>query len=130
MMKQGFVALKSGDWEEYKGIFGVAVKATDWAFDRIREAFEQLAQDEAAQLSIVQELMIRKHGLLATHHRVSGWARRRYDVILVPALQQFPFGRLNLVGIRERRAHQLVVRELWREIRSEATKQAFGRTNR
>ena len=33
MMKQGFIALKSGDWEEYKSIFGVDVKATEWAFN-------------------------------------------------------------------------------------------------
>ena len=46
------------DWEEYKGIFRVEVKATEWAFDRIKEAFGQVAQDEAEQLSIVQEIMI------------------------------------------------------------------------
>ena len=40
-MKKGFTALKSGDWEEYKGIFRVEVKATQWAFDRTKEAFEQ-----------------------------------------------------------------------------------------
>ena len=59
MMKKAFTALKSGDWEEYKGIFRVEVKATEWACDRIKEAFEQVAQDEAEQLSIVQENMIR-----------------------------------------------------------------------
>ena len=35
------------------------VKATEWAFHRIKEAFEQVAQDEARKMSIVQEIMIR-----------------------------------------------------------------------
>ena len=35
------------------------VKVTEWAFDRIKEAFEQVAKDEARKLSIVQEIMIR-----------------------------------------------------------------------
>ena len=47
----------SGDWEEYKGIFRVEVK--EWTFDKIKEAFEQVAQDVAEFLSIVQEIMIR-----------------------------------------------------------------------
>ena len=59
MMKQGFIALKSGDWEEYKGIFRAEVKAMEWAFDRIKEAFDQVAQDEAENIRIVQETMIR-----------------------------------------------------------------------
>ena len=41
MMKQGFVVLKSGDWAENKSIFRVEVKATEWAFDKKKEAFEQ-----------------------------------------------------------------------------------------
>ena len=32
-------------------------KATEWAFDRIKEAFEQVAKDEARKLSTVQEIM-------------------------------------------------------------------------
>ena len=58
-MKKFFTALKSGDWEERKGMFSLEVKGTGWAFDRIKEVFEQLAQDEAEKLSIVQEIMIR-----------------------------------------------------------------------
>ena len=42
-----------------KAFFRTEVKATGWAFDRIKEAFEQVAQDEARKLSIVQEIMIR-----------------------------------------------------------------------
>ena len=35
------------------------MKASEWAFDRIEEAFELAAQDEAEKVSIVQEIMIR-----------------------------------------------------------------------
>ena len=41
------------------------------------------------------------------------------------ALSQFPAGRLHLVGLWEKRTQQLVVRDLWRKIRLEATEQAF-----
>ena len=40
------------------------MKVTEWAFDRIKEAFEQMAKDEARMLSIVQEIMIRSTGYL------------------------------------------------------------------
>ena len=64
MMKQGFVALKSGDWEEYRSIFRTELKTTEWAFDGTQEAFEQVAQDEAGKLSVVQEIMSRSTGYL------------------------------------------------------------------
>ena len=35
------------------------VQATEWAFDRIKEAFEQVAQDEAGKLSIVPKIVSR-----------------------------------------------------------------------
>ena len=35
------------------------VKVSEWAFDRIKEAFEKVAKDEARKLSTVQEIMIR-----------------------------------------------------------------------
>ena len=39
--------------------FRVQAKATEWAFDRIQEAFEQVAKDEARKLSTVQEIVSR-----------------------------------------------------------------------
>ena len=54
MMHQSFLALKGGDWEEYKGIFRIQAKTAEWAFDRIQEAFENVAKDEARILSTVQ----------------------------------------------------------------------------
>ena len=51
--------LKGGDWEEHKRYFRINAKATEWAFDRMKEAFEEVAKDEARNLSTVQEIMIR-----------------------------------------------------------------------
>ena len=55
-MKQAFLALKGGDWEEFRSIFRDQAKATEWAFDRKQEAFEQVAKDEARKLSTVQKI--------------------------------------------------------------------------
>ena len=133
-MKQGFTAHEAGlyrpeKWrlEECKNIFRVEVKAAEWAFDRTEGAFEQVAQDETGKLSIVQEIM--QNGLPAAHHCASWRTRRSYDVPLVPAMQQFPFGRLHLLGLWVK-TYILVVRILWREVRWEATKQALGCPNR
>ena len=35
------------------------MNASEWAFDRIKEAFELVAQDETEKMSIVQEIMLR-----------------------------------------------------------------------
>ena len=35
------------------------MKASEWAFDRIKEAFDLVAQDEARKVSIVQEIMFK-----------------------------------------------------------------------
>ena len=64
MMKHGFLALTSGEWEEYKNIFGKEVKVSEWAFDRKKEAFQKVAKDEARKLSNVQEIMTRSTGYL------------------------------------------------------------------
>ena len=62
------------------------MKATERAFDRKKEAFEKVAKDEARKLSTVQESMIRHTDYLRRIIAPAGEARRRYDVILVPAL--------------------------------------------
>ena len=59
MMKKGFTALKNGTWEEYEETFRIKMKASEWVFDRIKEAFELVAQDEAEKVSIVHEIMLR-----------------------------------------------------------------------
>ena len=59
MIEQAFFALKGGNWEEYKCTYRTEVKATERAFDRIKEPFEKVAKEEARKLSTVQEIMIR-----------------------------------------------------------------------
>ena len=34
------------------------MKASEWAFDRIKEAFEKMAQDEGEKVNIVQEFIL------------------------------------------------------------------------
>ena len=90
MIKQGFIALKRGDWEEYKNTFRKEVKVSEWAFDRIEKAFEKVAKDEAKQLSIVQEIMIRSTGYL---RRIIARAGRQGGVTmsyLRPHCNSFP----------------------------------------
>ena len=69
-----------------KNTFRNEVKVKEWAFDRINEAFEKVAKDEARKLSTNPRNHDKKCRLLAAHHPASGEPRRRYDVILVPAL--------------------------------------------
>ena len=59
MMKKGFTALKNDTWEEHKETFKEKMKASEWAFDRIKEAFDLVAQDEARKVSVVQEIMFK-----------------------------------------------------------------------
>ena len=60
-----------------------------------------------------------KYRLPAAYHRAS-WRTRSHNVLLVPALQQFPSGRLRLVALWEK-DHKVVVRFFWGKIRLEAT---------
>ena len=56
MMRFGYYALKNGDWAECERTFKADVSATEWTFERIREALERVARDEAGNLSIVQRI--------------------------------------------------------------------------
>ena len=44
MMKNGFTALKNGTWEEYKETLKEKMNVSEWAFDRIKEAFDLVAR--------------------------------------------------------------------------------------
>ena len=59
MMKKGFTALKEWNMGRIKKPSGKKMKASGWAFDKIKEAFELVAQDETEKMSIVQEIMLR-----------------------------------------------------------------------
>ena len=90
MMKQGFLALKSGEWEEYKNTFRNEAKVSEWAFDRTKEAFEKVAKDEARKLSTAQEIMTRSTDYL---RRIIAPAERQGGVTmsyLCPHCNRFP----------------------------------------
>ena len=81
-----------------------------------------MAKDEARKLSTVQENHDNKYRLPAAHHRASGVSKEQFAMsCLCPNCQQFPIGRQSLGG---RKACEMVVRDLLRNIRLEATKQA------
>ena len=67
-----------------------------------------------------------KHGLLAAYRRASWSTGRSHNVLPVPELQQFPSGKLRVVGLWEK-DQKVVVCNLWRKVRLEATKQTVGR---
>ena len=59
-MKKGFTALKkNGTREEYKETFKEKMKASGWAFDMIKEAFDLVAKDDVEKMSIAQEIMLK-----------------------------------------------------------------------
>ena len=58
MMKKGFTALKDGTWEEFQETFSEKMRASEWAIDRMKEAFD-LAAKEAEKMSIAQEIMLK-----------------------------------------------------------------------
>ena len=103
------------------------MKASEWAFDRIKEASEKVAQDEAEKVvSIVQEIMLTSTDNV---RRIIAPVGGQGGVTMsVPALQQFPLGRLRVVGLWEK-TYQVVIRNLWREVRLEATNEAFSRAS-
>ena len=79
MMMQGYIALKSGEWEQFffkKTLSGMKWKVSEWAFDRIKEVFEKVAKDESRKLTNVQEKLCQKVqttcGALPAHYRASG----------------------------------------------------------
>ena len=61
MMKTLIFCIKCGDWEEYKSIFKVEIRPTEWAFKRIREAFEKVVKDAARRLNIAQGIMLKEY---------------------------------------------------------------------
>ena len=93
MMEKDFTALKNETWEEYKETFKEKMKASAWAFDRIKKRRscsqhkdQHCARDHA-----------QKYGLLAAYHLASWRSGRSHNVLPVPKLQQFPSGRLPFV---------------------------------
>ena len=106
------------------------MKATEWAFDRIKEAFEKVAKEEARKLSTFQEIVIRNTDYLL---RIIAPAGEQGGVTMsyfCPHCNSFP--REDFVwGSQERKkAHKLVVCDQLRKILLEGTKQALGGADR
>ena len=112
-----FFALKSGEWEEYKHTFRNEVKVTEWAFDRIKEAFEKVAKDEARKLSTVQEIMIRSTDYLQRIIAPAGGQGGVTMSYLCQHRNSFPMEDYVWWVSAVRKAYKLVVRDLWRKIR-------------
>ena len=112
-----FFALKSGEWEEYFHTFRNEVKVTEWAFDRIKEAFEKVAKDEARKLSTVQEIMHdMKHRLYcgaSSNHQEGKEALRCHICARIVTVSQW---KTTFGGSHVEKAHKMVVCDLWRQI--------------
>ena len=104
------------------------MKASEWAFDRIKEAVRLGSTGRGREDEHCVRDHAQKYGLSAASHCARWRTRWSHNVALVPKLQQLPSARLRLVGLWVK-IHKLVVRDLWRKVRLEATKQAFGRAN-
>ena len=94
--------------------FREKMKASEWAFDRIKEAFDLVAQDEARKVSIVQEVMFKSTDYLRRLIAPVEGQGRCHNVLPMPALQQLPSGRQRLVGLWEK-TYKVVLRNVWRK---------------
>ena len=74
--EKDFLAIRDSRWEEFKKECRVKGKSSEWALEKIREAYEKVAKEEIGRLGTVQ------------------WKARSHLDVHLPALQQFP-----LVGL-------------------------------
>ena len=134
LMRRGYLAMKNGSWEEFKERYrGKKKKSSEWTLERMREAYEKVTNDEIGRLGIVQEILRKSTAFLRRVIAPVGGMESHF-VVCRPALQQFSFGGLLLVGIdgtRRRQqqkedALQLVVCGMWRQIRMESAQQDTG----
>ena len=105
------------------------MKATEWAFERVKEAFELVAQDEARKVSIVQEIMFKSTDTLRRIIAPVGGQGGVPMSYLCPHCNSFPLEGYILVGLWGK-TYKLVVCDLWRKIRLEAIEHALGGANR
>ena len=117
-------AVKGGDWEESKNTFRKIVKATKCSFDRVQEAFEQVAKDEARKMSIVQEIVIRSTDYLRRIIAPVGGQGGVTISYLCPHCNGFPLEDY-IWWSHEEKPHNLLVCDMWREVLLEATEQRF-----
>ena len=101
------------------------MKASEWTFDRIKEAFKLVAQDETEKMSIVQEIMLRSTDYLRRIIAPVGGQGGVTMSYLCPNSNSFPLE--DYVWWVS--GGKTMVRNVWRKVRLEATKQAVGRAN-
>ena len=89
--------MKSGEWKTYENTFRTEVKATEWAFGRIKEAFDKVAKNEAKRPSTVQEIMIRSTDYLRCIIAPTGEQGGVTMSHLCPQCNSFPI-RLRMMG--------------------------------
>ena len=63
-------------------MFKFEMSVTEWAVERVREAFERVASEEAESLSIVQRILLKGTDFLLRIIAPAG-----HSVIFVPTLQ-------------------------------------------
>ena len=110
-MKQAFLALKGGDWEEYKSILRTDLKAARWAFDRTKEAFEKVAKDAERKLSTVQVRIT--CGALSRQREEAKKALRCHTCARTATVHRW---KSTFGGFQGGNCIQLVVCDLWRKI--------------
>ena len=103
------------------------MKASEWAFDRIKEAFELVAQDETEKMSIVQQTMLRSTDYLRRIIAPVG-GQGRVTMSQCPNCISFPLED-NVWWDSGRKKPQSGGAHFVRNVRLEATKQAVGRAN-
>ena len=87
---------------------------TEWAFERVREAFEKVAKNETGRLSIVQGIMLESPDFLRRLVAPAGGQGGVTMSYLCPNCNSFPLE--DYVWFRWEEALQLVVRNLWRKM--------------
>ena len=91
MMRRGYLAMKNCSWEDFEERYRKEGKLCEWTFERIREAYEKVAQEDVGRLSIAEEILTISTDFLM---RIIASRRngRSHFVVRLPALQLFPFG--------------------------------------
>ena len=120
--KKGFTASKIGTWEEHKETIRKMMKASEWAFDRTKEAFELVAQDETEKMHCSEA----RTTCGVSSRQLQGGVTSQCHTCAQTAsvsLWKTTFG--GPLGEN----HKVVVRNLWRKVRLDATTQAVGRAN-
>ena len=98
-----------------KNTFRNEVKVSEWAFDRIKEAFEKVGKDEARKQSAVLEIMIRSAAYL---RRIIAPGEGQGGVsmsYLCPHCDSFPMEDY-VWWVSGEKTYKLVVCDLWRKI--------------